>query len=106
MVGAGREMWDVADPQREADDGADERADDADGEPVGDQHEPHVAIGRAEGRQHAEPAQPALGEHGETGRRHQADEDQPDEGDREHDDGRRDPVGVMRRHRGDPVSES
>lgn len=93
----------VADPDGEADHRADQRTDNADHGAVRHHDQAHVAVGRAERAQHAQTAQPSLGKHREAGHRDQADEDQPDDGDREHDEGGADPVGL---HRCDRVSSA
>ena len=92
-----RQVRSVADPGGEAEQSADQGGDDADDRTVGDQHEAHVAVGRADGGEHAQRAHAALRQDREAGDGHEADEDQPEDREDQHDDRRVEPALGLRR---------
>ena len=98
--GGGLQVRVVPEPEAQPERRADDRAEHAGDQAVDDQHEPDVALGRAERGEHAEGALPALGHHGERGGRDQADEGQAEHRDDQH-DRRRGDDGVRRLRRGD-----
>jgi hypothetical protein len=69
----------VSEPGGEAEHRPGQRAGHAGGQAAGDHDQAEVASGRADGAEHAQGPQPALGHHRETGHRHQADEHQAED---------------------------
>ena len=85
VVGARFGARPVGQPGGQAHDGPDQRAGDAHHDAVGPDHETDVPVRRAEGAEHPQGTQPALGQHREAAHRHQGDEEHADRRQREHD---------------------
>src|SRR5438445_7263311 len=83
MVNDGLERRSYRVPEQRSGNRSEQRADDADERAVGGEDEPQLLLGRADGSEHAELAQAAVGNHRETGGSDQRDEDQEDARDRE-----------------------
>jgi hypothetical protein len=67
-------------PPGQADCGAGHGGDGPHDGAIGQYDQPDVAVGRAEGPEHAKRPEPALGHHGVAGYGHQSDKEQPDGG--------------------------
>ena len=80
-------------PGGQSDGRADDRGGGSDRGAVGQHDQADVAVGGAEGAEHAQGPQSSLGHDGESGHGHQADEEQPERAEHQHDGLGRDLVG-------------
>ena len=85
VMGALHEVRSVGEPQPEAHNRAEKGADEAHHGAVRPNHQADVAVGGPEGLEHANGAEPALGQHGEAGDGDQADQQHAQRGQGQHD---------------------